>query len=66
MSVITMMTVNGFIGVHCTTDSVNEFVFCDAIEQKLLPHLMPFSGSNPHSIVPMDNCAIIIQAELLT
>ena len=34
MSVIAMMTVNGVIGVHCTMDSVNEDVFCDAIEQK--------------------------------
>ena len=58
MSVIAMMTVNGVTGIHCTTDSVNEDVFCDAIEQKLLPHLMPFNGSNPHSIVLMDNCAI--------
>ena len=53
-----MMTVNGILGVHCTTDSVDEDVFCDAIERKLLPHLMPFDGINPQSVVIMDNCSI--------
>ena len=28
------------------------------IEQSLLPHLMPFNGINPHSIVVLDNCSI--------
>ena len=28
------------------------------IDLCLLPHLMPFNGTNPNSIVVMDNCAI--------
>ena len=27
-------------------------------QSSLLPHLMPFDGYNPHSIVVMDNCSI--------
>ena len=43
------MTVDGLLGVHCTTGSVDEEVFCDVIEWKLLPQLMPFNGVNARS-----------------
>ena len=33
-------------------------IFCDSIEQKLLPELMPFNGANPRSIVLLDNVSI--------
>ena len=32
--------------------------FCDFIENCLLPLLMPFNGSNPRSIVVIDNASI--------
>ena len=38
--------------------STNGDTFYDFIEKHLLPHLMPFDGINPHSVVIMDNCAI--------
>ncbi len=41
--------------VHGTTDGSTFYKF---IQTHLLPHLMPFNGSNPHSVVVMDNCAI--------
>ena len=53
-----MMTVDGLLDVHCTTGSVGEEVFCDVIERKLLPQLMPFNGVNARSVVIMDNCPI--------
>ena len=52
------MTIDGLLDVHCTTGSVDEEVFCDAIEKKLLPQLMPFNGVNARSVVIMDNCSI--------
>ncbi len=58
VSAIAMMTARGVLDVHCTTDGVDEDVFCDAIERKLLPHLMPFDGINPQSVVILDNCSI--------
>jgi len=58
ISAIAMITAHGLLDVHCTTDSVDEEVFCDAIERKLLPHLMPFDGINPQSVVVLDNCSI--------
>ena len=57
ISAIAFMTV-GLLDVHCTTDCVDEEVFCDAIEKKLLPQLMPFNGVNARSVVIMDNCSI--------
>ena len=47
--VLDVMTVQG------TTDGSTFYKF---IQTHLLPHLMPFNGSNPHSVVVMDNCAI--------
>ncbi len=41
--------------VHGTTDGSTFYKF---VQTHLLPHLMPFNGSNPHSVVVMDNCAI--------
>lgn len=32
--------------------------FYDFTQVNLLPHLMPYDGVNPHSVVVMDNCAI--------
>ena len=32
--------------------------FHSVIQKHLLPHLMPFNGVNPHSVVFLDNCAI--------
>ena len=53
-----MVTVDGLLDVHCTTGGVDGEVFCDVVERKLLPQLMPFNGVNPRSIVIMDNCSI--------
>ncbi|XP_065891729.1 uncharacterized protein [Dysidea avara] len=38
-----------------TTDGDTFYSF---VEKSLLPHLLPFDGSNPHSVVIMDNCFI--------
>ena len=38
--------------------NVNRETFRDLIEKSLLPHLMPFNGTNEHSVVIMDNAAI--------
>ena len=43
---------------HIVAGSVNADRFEEFIEQSLLPHLMPFNGINPHSIVVLDNCSI--------
>lgn len=47
--VLDVMTVRG------TTDGDDFYTF---VQYHLIPHLMPFNGRNPHSVVVMDNCAI--------
>ncbi len=32
--------------------------FYSFVQSNLIPHLMPFNGVNPHSVVVMDNCTI--------
>ena len=32
--------------------------FYNFVQTNLLPHLMPYNGINPHSVVIMDNCSI--------
>ena len=33
-------------------------MFYDFVQRSLLPHLLPFDGVNPNSVVVMDNCSI--------
>ena len=58
ISAISAMTVDGILDCHIVEGSVNADTFEDFIEKSLLPHLLPFNGSNPNSIVVLDNCSI--------
>ena len=49
---------DGLVSVQCSRDSINEDVFCDFLEQYLLPHLLPFNGINSRSVVLLDNASI--------
>ena len=41
-------------------------ILSDFVQTHLLPHLMPFDGRNPHSVVVMDNCSIHHVQEVVT
>ena len=58
ISAIAFMSVNGFLDCHTVRGTVNTEVFLEFVAKTLLPHLMPFDGRNPHSVVIMDNCII--------
>ena len=49
---------NGMLDCKTVKHSVNGETFYDFIQTALLPHLMTFNGTNPHSVVIMDNCSI--------
>ena len=55
---VAAMDMNGVICVDSTTASLNGDVFCDFLECSLLPQLLPFNGTNPRSIVFLDNASI--------
>ena len=58
VSGITLISVNGLLDVDVVKGSVDGDKFYDFVQKHLLPHLMPFNGVNPHSVVILDNCSI--------
>ena len=58
ISVIVAMTVNGILDLQIVRGSVNGDIFMDFIQRVLLPNLMPFNGTNPNSVVLLDNCSV--------
>lgn len=58
ISAIAAMGIDGFVSTKCSTESVNEEIFCNFIELYLLPHLLPYNGINPRSVILLDNATI--------
>ena len=58
VSSITAMSVNGVVTYELTQSTVNGDKFLDFLRGSLIPEMMPYNGSNPKSILVMDNCAI--------
>ena len=57
-STIPIISLEGVHDVYIAEGCVNEDVFENFIDECLLPILKPFNGSNPHSVVIMDNTSI--------
>ena len=49
---------DGMLDVYTTSGTVNAEKFYSYVEQSLLSQLLPFNGTNPRSVVVMDNAAI--------
>ena len=58
VSVLCTMSMEGILSCKLVRGSVDGDVFCEFIEESLMPKLMQFNGSNPRSIIIMDNCSI--------
>ena len=58
VSAIAAISVHGVVDVKTTIGTNDATDFYDFVNLHLLPHLLPFNGSNHHSIVVLDNCAI--------
>lgn len=58
LSSLAIMSTAGVLDCQVVTGGVTGDVFYQFVQQSIVPHLMPFNGSNPHSIVVMDNAAI--------
>ena len=58
VSGLALISVNGLLDVKIENNTTNADSFYDFVQKHVLPHLMPFNGQNPHSVVIMDNCAI--------
>ena len=55
---VSAVALDGFVSVQCSTGSVNKDVLSVFLEQYLIPHLLPFNGINPQSVVILDNASI--------
>ena len=58
ISVIAAMTVEGVTDLKIVRGGVTGDIFNDFVEKQLLPQLMTFNGSNPNSVIILDNCSI--------
>ena len=59
LSAIAIMSTVGVLDckiVDCAVDGNTMYEF---VQNCLLPHLMPFYGANPHSIVILDNASML-------
>ncbi|XP_065886038.1 uncharacterized protein [Dysidea avara] len=48
----------GILDVKVVKGTSNGDTFYDFLHSHLLPHLLPFDGRNPNSVVVLDNCSI--------
>ena len=58
ISAIAFMSMNGMLDCKTVKYTVNGDTFYEFMQTTVLPHLMPFDGINPHSVLVMDNCSI--------
>ena len=58
LSAIAFMSIRGIIDVFTTNGTTNGDIFYEFVLNYLIPHLQPFNGINPCSVVVMDNCVI--------
>jgi len=58
VSAIAALSSSGILDVKFVFGSVDGEMFSQFIELNLLPHLLPFNGINPNSIVVMDNASV--------
>ena len=53
-----LMCSSGILDCKTVSGGVDGDTFYDFVQSNLLPHLMPFNGSNPQSVVVLDNASI--------
>ena len=55
---VAFMSTTGVLDCKITHQTINGDLFYNIVQGTLLPHLMPYDGFNPHSIIVMDNPSI--------
>lgn len=58
ITALALMSCSGILDCKIVRGSVNGEVFYNFVQSNILPHLMPFNGTNPHSVVVLDNATI--------
>ena len=55
---IAAMTSSGILAVDTKIGTVDGHTFFDFVRGMLIPNMMPFNGTNPNSVILMDNCSV--------
>ena len=58
VTAIAALNMNGIVDCSPITGGVNSDMFKEFVEEKLASKLQPFNGTNPNSIIVMDNASI--------
>ena len=58
VSVIAFMSTMGVLDCVPVRGGVNAEKFYDVLQKSLLPHVIPYDGTSPHSVIILDNAAI--------
>ena len=58
LNAIAFMSVQGILDCKIVRGTVDGCTFSSVLERYLIPHVLPFDGINPHSVVIMDNASI--------
>ena len=58
VSAMCMMSFEGILSCRIARGGVDGDKFVEFVEKALMPNVMPFNGSNPRSVIILDNCAI--------
>ena len=58
INAIAALSFDGIIALDLVDGTVSGQVFFDFVRGKLIPNMMTYNGSNPNSVVIMDNCSV--------
>ena len=56
ISAVAVLSMRGILECKIVKGGITTDTFYSFVETYLLPHLMPFNGVNPNSVVILDNC----------
>lgn len=58
VNAIAGLSSSGIVAFEVVKETVSGQTFFDFLRGQLIPQMMPFNGTNPHSIIIMDNCSV--------
>ncbi len=58
LNAIAFLSAQGILDCKIVRGTVDGCTFASVLERYLMPHVLPFDGVNPHSVVIMDNASI--------
>ena len=64
VNAIAAFSADGVLAVEIVSSTVSGKEFFDFLRGSLIPNMMTYNGTNPHSVLIMDNCSVHHTAEI--